>query len=73
MANPAVFSDPDRYSKRYVGEDDNGGVHTNATIATHAFSWRSKGLNRTSGLAVQGVGARTASRWKKCSTEGSRS
>jgi thermolysin len=53
-----VFGDPDHYSIRYVGRDDNGGVHTNASIATHAFYLAIEGgTNRVSGITVQGVGA----------------
>jgi bacillolysin len=56
--NPAVFGDPDHYSKRYVGTADNGGVHTNCTIIDQAFYLAIEGgTNRTSGLAVQGVGS----------------
>jgi bacillolysin len=56
--NPAVFGDPDHYSKRYLGTDDNGGVHTNCTIVDHAFYLAIEGgTNRTSGLSVQGVGS----------------
>ncbi len=55
--NPGVFGDPDHYSKRVVGPTDNGGVHTNCTIVDHAFYLAIEGgTNRTSGLAVQGVG-----------------
>jgi bacillolysin len=58
LSDPSVFGDPDHYSHRYVGSDDNGGVHTNCTIAGHAFYLAIEGgTNRTSGLAVQGVGA----------------
>jgi thermolysin len=58
MADPGAFGDPDHYSKRYTGSEDNGGVHTNANIATHAFYLAIEGgTNRTSGLSVQGVGA----------------
>ena len=57
MENPAVFGDPDHYSKRFTGSEDNGGVHINATIATHAFFLAIEGgTNRTSGLSVTGVG-----------------
>lgn len=57
MANPGALGDPDHYSKRYTGPQDNGGVHLNATIATHAFYLAIEGgTNRTSGLGVQGVG-----------------
>ncbi len=58
MANPGALGDPDHYSKRFLGGTDNGGVHTNATIVTHAFYLAIEGgTNRTSGLAVQGVGS----------------
>jgi thermolysin len=57
MANPGALGDPDHYSKRFTGTEDNGGVHLNATIVTHAFYLAIEGgTNRTSGLAVQGVG-----------------
>jgi thermolysin len=57
-ADPGLFDDPDHYSTRYVGTQDGGGVHTNCTIATHAFYLAIEGgTNRTSGMAVQGVGA----------------
>jgi bacillolysin len=57
MENPGAFGDPDHYSKRYVGPDDNGGVHTNSGIPNQAFYLAIEGgTNRTSGLAVQGVG-----------------
>src|SRR5206468_7619173 len=58
LENPAANGDPDHYSKRYTGTEDNGGVHTNSTIASHAFYLAIEGgANRTSGLSVQGVGA----------------
>jgi bacillolysin len=56
--NPAAFGDPDHYTRRYLGLADNGGVHTNSTIATHAFYLAIEGgTNRTSQLGVEGVGA----------------
>jgi thermolysin len=58
MSDPASFGDPDHYSKRFTGSADNGGVHINAGIASHAFYLAiESGTNRTSGLPVQGVGA----------------
>ena len=58
MENPQVFGDPDHYSKRFLGTADNGGVHINSGIANNAFYLAIEGgTNRTSGLAVQGVGA----------------
>jgi thermolysin len=57
MANPSASGDPDNYSKRYTGTSDNGGVHTNSTIASHAFYLAIEGgTNRTSGQTVTGVG-----------------
>ena len=56
--NPGVFGDPDHYTKRVTGTVDNGGVHTNCTIVDQAFYLAIEGgTNRTSGLAVQGVGS----------------
>ncbi len=58
LANPGTWGDPDHYSRRYTGKDDNGGVHTNSLIASHAFYLAIEGgTDRTSGLSVQGVGA----------------
>lgn len=57
LSNPGAWGDPDHYSKRYQGTDDNGGVHTNSLIASHAFYLAIEGgTNRTSGQSVQGVG-----------------
>jgi thermolysin len=61
MDNPALFGQPDHFSKRVILPNtpagDNGGVHTNSGIANHAFYLAIEGgVNRTSGLAVQGVG-----------------
>ena len=55
---PQAYGDPDHYSRRYTGPEDNGGVHINSGIANNAFYLAIEGgTNRTSGLAVQGVGA----------------
>jgi len=57
MENPRLFGDPDHYSVRYTGSEDNGGVHINSGIANHAYYLAIEGgTNRTSGLSVQGVG-----------------
>jgi bacillolysin len=56
-SNPLTFGDPDHYSRRLIGPEDNGFVHSNSTIASHAFYLAIEGgTNRTSGLPVQGVG-----------------
>src|SRR5687768_6103033 len=58
LANPAAYGDPDHYSRRFTGRDDNGGVHINSGIPNHAFYLAIEGgVNRTSGLRVTGVGA----------------
>jgi len=58
LADPSKFGDPDHYTKRYVGSADSGGVHINSGIANNAFYLAVEGgTNKTSGRAVQGVGA----------------
>jgi bacillolysin len=58
LADPQRFGDPDHYSLRFQGEADNGGVHTNSLIVTHAYYLAIEGgTNRVSGLPVAGVGA----------------
>jgi thermolysin len=57
MSDPGAFGDPDHYARRFTGAADNGGVHINSGIANHAFYLAIEGgTNRTSGLAVEGVG-----------------
>jgi bacillolysin len=57
MDNPGLFGDPDHYSKRFQGTEDNGGVHINSGIPNHVFYLAIEGgTNRTSGLSVEGVG-----------------
>jgi thermolysin len=57
MSDPRAFGDPDHYSVRFTGTDDNGGVHINSGIPNHVFYLAIEGgINRVSGLAVQGVG-----------------
>jgi bacillolysin len=57
MSDPGSFGDPDHYSRRYTGREDSGGVHTNSGISNHAYFLAIEGgTNRTSGLAVTGVG-----------------
>jgi len=58
LANPIAFGYPDHYSIRFTGPEDDGGVHINSTIPSHAFYLSIEGgRNRVSGLTVQGVGA----------------
>jgi bacillolysin len=58
MSDPQSLGDPDHYSRRFTGTGDNGGVHINSGIPNQAFYLAIEGgVNRTSGLSVQGVGA----------------
>ena len=58
LSDPQSLGDPDHYSRRFLGTDDNGGVHINCGIPNNAFYLAIEGgTNRTSGLAVTGVGA----------------
>jgi Zn-dependent metalloprotease len=59
LQDPLAAGYPDHYSlRRYIGTDvDDGGVHVNSTIASHAFYLAvAGGTNRTSGITVRGVG-----------------
>ena len=58
LQDPQSFGTPDHYSRRLLDSADNGEVHANSTIPSHAFYLAIEGgVNRTSGLAVQGVGS----------------
>ena len=58
LADPQRFGDPDHYSLRFLGQEDNGGVHPNSLIPGHAYYLAIEGgTNRVSGLTVSGVGA----------------
>jgi thermolysin len=66
MENPQAYGDPDHYSRRFTGTTDNGGVHINSGIANQAFYLAIEGgTNRTSGLAVQGVGGANREQMEK--------
>ena len=57
LSDPRQFGDPDHYSLRFLGMEDNGGVHTNSLIPGHAYFLAIEGgVNRVSGLSVTGVG-----------------
>ncbi len=58
MQNPIAYGDPDNYSLLKGGPFDNGEVHSNSCIVSHAFYLAIEGgTNRVSGIAVTGVGA----------------
>ncbi len=66
--NPIEGGTPDHYALRqYIGTPvDNGGVHVNATIATHAFFLATAGgRNRVSGLTVAGIGLANMERMER--------
>jgi len=70
MNNPNAVGDPDHYSLRYTGTADSGGVHTNSSIANHAFYLMAAGgTNRVSGVAVTGIGTSAMERiWYRALT-----
>ena len=71
LNNPSAKGHPDHYSlRRFIGTDtDDGGVHFNLTIATHAFYLAvAGGRNRVSGVTVAGVGPAISSGWSGFST-----
>ncbi len=58
LQDPLAFGTPDNYAVRETDSSDNGEVHDNSTIASHAFYLAIEGgTNRTSKLPVTGVGA----------------
>jgi Zn-dependent metalloprotease len=64
--NPASVGDPDHYSVRYRGSADEGGVHINSTIITHAFYLAiAGGTNRVSGINVTGIGVANIERMER--------
>ena len=71
MDNPNAVGDPDHYSLRYTGSADNGGVHTNSSIANHAYYLiAAGGTNRVSGVNVSGIGTTDAAKiWYSALTQ----
>ncbi len=70
MDNPNSVGDPDHYTLRYTGTADSGGVHTNSSIANHAFYLiAAGGTNRVSGVTVPGIGTTDAAKvWYRALT-----
>jgi thermolysin len=57
LVNPLAYGDPNHYSIRFTGPEDNGGVHINSGIVNHAYYLAIEGgTNTISRLTVQGVG-----------------
>ncbi len=68
LNNPIAAGEPDHYSlRRFIGTStDDGGVHFNLTIATHAFYLAvAGGRNRVSGVNVAGIGFDNIERMEK--------
>lgn len=61
MGDPQEFGDPDYYTERYKGEEDNGGVHSNSGIPNHAYYLAVNG-GRNAGCDNVGSGGHTHSR-----------
>ncbi|MFX3623659.1 MAG: M4 family metallopeptidase [Ectobacillus sp.] len=55
MSDPAKYGDPDHYSKRYTGTQDNGGVHINSGIINKAAYLLANGGTHY-GVTVSGIG-----------------
>jgi thermolysin len=68
LSDPASKGHPDHYSlRRFIGTTtDEGGVHFNLTIATHAFYLAvAGGRNRVSNVTVPGIGLSNIERMEK--------
>jgi len=68
LNNPSAKGHPDHYSlRRFIGTSiDDGGVHFNLTIATHAFYLAvAGGRNRVSGVNVPGIGISNIERMER--------
>jgi Zn-dependent metalloprotease len=69
MNEPQQAGDPDHYSLRQTSGEDDGGVHTNSTIASHAFYLLAKGGKHRLGGEMTGIGADDAAKiWYKANT-----
>jgi bacillolysin len=55
MSDPAKYGDPDHYSVRYTGSEDNGGVHINSGIINKQAYLLSEG-GTFYGVTVPGIG-----------------
>lgn len=58
MADPQEDADPDHYSERFLGTEDNGGVHSNSGISNHAYALLVNG-GRNAGCDTVGSGGHT--------------
>ena len=66
LADPSAYGHPDHYSIRFLGSDDNGGVHINSSISNHAYYLAIEGgTHRLSGVTVTGVGRNNREQMEK--------
>lgn len=66
LQDPLSYGLPDHYALRFTGSEDNGGVHINSSVANQAFYLAIEGgTNRTSRLAVTGVGSANREQMEK--------
>jgi thermolysin len=68
LNNPSAKGHPDHYSlRRFIGTgEDDGGVHFNLTIPTHAFYLAvAGGRHRVSGVNVAGIGVGSIERMER--------
>jgi bacillolysin len=57
LEDPRLHGNPAHYADRYTGIADNGGVHVNSTIVSHAYFLAVEGgTDRSSDLPAVGVG-----------------
>jgi thermolysin len=56
IQNPVEYGDPDHAVDEYYGPADNGGVHINSTITSHAYYLAIEGGQHRLGATVHGVG-----------------
>ncbi|MCK8059159.1 MULTISPECIES: M4 family metallopeptidase [unclassified Fusibacter] len=68
MADPTIMGDPDHYSVRYTGKQDNGGVHINSSIINKAAYLMAEGGThynvRVTGISIE----KTADIFYRCMT-----
>ncbi|MGN7415355.1 M4 family metallopeptidase [Paenibacillus sp. SAF-068] len=55
LSNPTLYGQPDKYSDRYTGTQDNGGVHINSGIINKAYYLAAQGGTHN-GVTVTGIG-----------------
>nr|WP_145405349.1 M4 family metallopeptidase [Paenibacillus xylanexedens] len=55
LSNPTLYNQPDKYSDRYTGTQDNGGVHINSGIINKAYYLAAQGGTHN-GVTVSGIG-----------------